>query len=600
VSDEKFTNKELLRGLADVVKFNPALSAVLIGLGLVTAVLEGIGLTFILPIIEIAQSSDPTAEADGIMYVFVVLYDLLNLPFTIESVVVGVTLVMGLRFGTLFLLKWQKEVLRNTYIRDLRRRGFKNAIDAGTAYYDTKGSDEVINAIITQTNYAGKVITKVIELVEKVFLALVFGTVALLLSPLLGLIAGVIFVVLTVVVQKGVETGTSVGDRVANANQEIQETVQSGTQGIRDVKMFGMADEIYANFSDSIDRFVNSRIAVHRNKAFINSLYQFSAAATLFGLIYLALTIDNLSVGTLGIFLFAMFRLGPIVSTVNQRAYAALTDLPHLIRTQRFVDGIRDQAESGTGEAPVPEQIEQVTFEDVSFGYEADSTVLQNVSFEMSGGDFVAFVGQSGAGKSTIASLLARLYEPDSGRILVNGTPISEFDIEEWREQIAIVRQNPFIFNETLRYNLTIGNREASQEEIKQACEIASVTEFIDGLPDGYDSIVGDDGVQLSGGQKQRVAIARALLKKDAEFLILDEATSDLDTNLEDKIQESLEETAREFTTFAIAHRLSTVRNADRIYTLEDGRITEFGDHEELLEKGGTYAQLYNSQAATG
>ncbi len=592
---DEFSRRDIVRGLIDVAKFNPLLSGILLCLGFVTAALEGIGLTFILPIIELVQADDPTAEADGLMLGFVTLYEMLGVSFTLETVIVGVTLVMGLRFSTLFLLKWFKEILRSTYIRDLRQRGFENALAAETAYYDEKGSDEVINAIITQTNYAGKVITKVIEFIEKGTLALMFGLIALYLSPVLGLIAAAVFVGLTIFVQSVVEQGTTVGGRVADANERIQESIQAGTQGIRDVKMFGMVDEVHTRFTDAIDDFVDSKVAVKKNKAAINSLYQFTAATTLFGLIYLALAVANLSLGALGVFLFAMFRLGPIVSKLNETAYGVLTDMPHLIRTQRFVDGLQNHAEPSGSEA-LAQRVESVQFDDVSFRYEDDDQVLSNVSFGIDRGEFVAFVGQSGAGKSTIAALLARLYEPDSGAITANGTPITEFSVADWRRKVAIVRQNPFIFNETLRYNLTIGNREASQAEIDRACELAMVSEFVDTLPNGYDSELGDDGVQLSGGQKQRVAIARALLKTDAEILILDEATSNLDTTLEDRIQESLEQTAREFTTLAIAHRLSTVRNADRIYTLEDGTITEAGGHEQLLDQNGKYAELYRSQ----
>jgi len=263
---DEFSRRDVLRGLVDVAKFNPLLSGVLLCLGFITAALEGIGLTFILPIIELVQADDPTAEADGLMLGFITLYELLGVSFTLETVIVGVTLVMGLRFGTLFLLKWFKEVLRTTYIRDLRQRGFENALAAETAYYDEKGSDEVINAIITQTNYAGEVITKVIEFIEKGTLALMFGLIALYFSPLLGLIAAIIFVGLTVFVQTVVEQGTAVGGRVADANERIQESIQAGTQGIRDVKMFGMAGELRSRFTTSVDDFVESRVALKRTR----------------------------------------------------------------------------------------------------------------------------------------------------------------------------------------------------------------------------------------------------------------------------------------------------------------------------------------------
>jgi subfamily B ATP-binding cassette protein MsbA len=188
------------------------------------------------------------------------------------------------------------------------------------------------------------------------------------------------------------------------------------------------------------------------------------------------------------------------------------------------------------------------------------------------------------------------MYEPTSGQVLANGTPISEMDIDEWRDHITVVRQNPYIFDDTLRYNLTIGNRDASKAELDRVCEIAKVDEFFDELPHGYETQLGDDGVRLSGGQKQRVALARALLE-DADLLILDEATSDLDSHLEREVQQAIENMDREYIIVTIAHRLSTVQNADQIYTVENGMISESGLHSELLNQEGKYAELYAVQS---
>ena len=170
-------------------------------------------------------------------------------------------------------------------------------------------------------------------------------------------------------------------------------------------------------------------------------------------------------------------------------------------------------------------------------------------------------------------------------------------DLVEWRDRLSMVKQDLFIFNDTLRYNLTLGNREVSDEELDRVCSTAKVDEFIHELPDGYDSLLGDDVVRLSGGQQQRVALARELLE-DADVLTLDEATSDLDSNLEKQVQQAIEETDRDYAIVTIAHRLSTVKNADRIYTVEEGRVTETGQHDELVEEGGKYAELYGIQAS--
>jgi subfamily B ATP-binding cassette protein MsbA len=192
--------------------------------------------------------------------------------------------------------------------------------------------------------------------------------------------------------------------------------------------------------------------------------------------------------------------------------------------------------------------------------------------------------------------LLGRLYEPDEGRIVADGTPIDRFAVDAWRSRVAVVPQKPHIFDETLRYNLTFGAADADDDRVERSCEVAQVTEFLDELPDGYDTVLGDDGVRLSGGQRQRVAIARALLR-DADVLVLDEATSDLDGGLEERVYEAITALDREYAVVVITHRLGTIADADRIHAIEDGRITETGGHRELLERDGTYADLYAARS---
>jgi ABC-type multidrug transport system fused ATPase/permease subunit len=238
-----------------------------------------------------------------------------------------------------------------------------------------------------------------------------------------------------------------------------------------------------------------------------------------------------------------------------------------------------------------------VRFEGVTFGYTAGRPVLSDVSFEIRPGEMVALVGPSGAGKSTVVKLLLRLYDPDSGRIAVDGRDLRRVTFASLRDQIALVLQDPYIFDGTVRENLRYGRLDATDAEIEAAARLANAHAFVTALPAGYDTDVGAKGVRLSGGQQQRLAIARALLR-DAPILVLDEATSSLDSESEALIQEALERLTARRTTLVIAHRLSTVRRADRILVLDEGRIVEAGAHEALIGRGGLYARLYERQFA--
>jgi len=596
MAETDLTTREKLRALWRVALFRPKLAVFIVLFSFFAALLEGIGLTFLIPIIEVAQApGDPAAEAEGLAAYFLLVYEFLGIPFTLGFIILGLAGVMTVRFTSSFLVAWLQISLKTQYIRHLQSEAFENALYTEVAYYDEHGSDDVLNAIVTQAEYAGKVIRDFVNTLEKVMLASMYLGLALVLSPSLTVITVIILGLLTVFIRGVIEPGYVVGDRVAEANEQVQRSVQAGVQGIRDVKLFTKEEPIYATFSEAIDQFERSSIRLGRNEAAVDKFYNLSAALVVFGLIYGALTFANLSLGALGVFLFAMFQLAPMVSSINNKWYKVEGRLPHLVRTQEFTERLAERREPRDEELPVPDQIREVEFQNVSFSYDDDERVLEDVSFNFTRGEFVAFVGPSGAGKSTIASLLARLYEPDSGRILANGRPIGEMNPRAWREKVAVVRQDPFIFNDTLRNNVTVGKEGADEAEVRRACEVARVTEFLGELPAGYETELGDNGVRLSGGQRQRVSLARALLK-DAQVLVLDEATSDLDSGIESDVQEAIETVGDDYAMLTIAHRLSTITGADRIYGVERGEIVEVGPHQDLLNNDGVYASLYTAQ----
>jgi subfamily B ATP-binding cassette protein MsbA len=598
VSDSGETTDGSLREKAaaihDAARFRPALGVVIVTLSLGAAMLEGVGLGFLLPIVEVARSPGPPSDATGVLGAFVRLYAALGLPFTLEYLIGGIAAVMTVRVGLGFLSTWLKSRLSLGYQRHLRRRLFEAITYGPVAYVDRTGSDALLNSMITETDRASVIVMAVFNGLEVLLRGLIYLLVAAALSPLLTLVALVGLGASTLSVRYVLEPAYTAGDLIATTNDRIQSIVQTSVQGTRDVRLFTMRERFTEQMRDVLDEYVEAGVRLRRNQAALNGLNTLANAFVVFGLVYAGFRFTGLSLAELGVFLFAVFRLSPILNNLNNQLYRVDGQLPHLLRVRRRCAELDATTAPDAGGGRSVESVDRVEFDDVSFAY-GDDPALDGVSFVVERGEKVAFVGPSGAGKSTIVALLARLRTPDGGRILADGTPIDEFDVESWRERLAVVRQHPFLFDGTLRENVTVGADDASRAAVERACEVAQVTEFVDDLPDGYDTDLGEDGVRLSGGQRQRVAIARALLK-DADVLVLDEATSELDSNIERAVYRGIQSLEGQYATVGIAHQLSTVNDADRIYTLVDGRVTEVGTHDQLLDREGTYADLYATQ----
>jgi subfamily B ATP-binding cassette protein MsbA len=591
-SDAETSTADKLEMIRRVLAFRPRFTLAIICFGAITALLEGIGFGFLIPIIEIAQSGQSPSQADGPLGLFVRAYQFVGIPMTLETITLGVMGVMMARYTASFVVAWLREKLRRSYAGHLRVRGFDAAIDARVDYFDRHGSDEILNAVITQTDAASKSIRILVNAFERFLLVVMYAAVALYFAPVLTVLAVFALGGSILLIRYGLEPAFVVGDRVAQINEDIQTSAQGGIQGIRAVKLFGTGETLKTKFNALIDRYIDAKVTLRRNEAAVSDFQQLMNAVVIFGLVYAVISFTPLALTEIAVFLFAIFRLGPMVSSISGSVYELEGYLPHVVRTERFIEELERSAEPAGGQ-PAPSRIESVKFDDVSFTY-GDEQVLRDISFDIERGEFAAFVGPSGAGKSTIISLLARLYEPDSGQITANETPIDQYELQSWRDRLAVVRQDPFLFDDTLRYNLTLGELDISESELHRVCDLAGVTEFFDELPAGYDSELGEDGVQLSGGQKQRVVLARALLR-EFEILILDEATSDLDTSIEAEVHNAIKTASIDATVVMVTHRLSTAESADRIYTVEDGEIAETGDHDELLDRDGTYAELYTA-----
>jgi ABC-type multidrug transport system fused ATPase/permease subunit len=382
-------------------------------------------------------------------------------------------------------------------------------------------------------------------------------------------------------------------DRLGDINSRLQDNLS----GIRVIQAFGQEIRELRNFRQASERYLDERVRAIRAWSIFFPLFYFTVAmggVAVLGFGARMAVNGTISLGTLVAFLsYITSFYNPVrrlteVDNVFQKAIAAGERIFELLDEE---PEICDQTEA----CDLARVEGHITFDHVDFHYGDGEGVLHDVTFHMEPGEVVALVGPSGAGKTSIANLVSRFYDPVAGRVLVDGQDLRQVKIDALRQHVAVVLQDTFLFNTTIRENLTYGQPDADEEAMVEAAKAAYAHEFITQLPKGYDTTIGERGVKLSGGQKQRLALARAILA-DPRILILDEATSSVDAEAEYLIQQALQEVLKGRTALVIAHRLSTIRDADKIIALESGHIREVGDHEELLSQSGLYRQLYQRQ----
>lgn len=505
-----------------------------------------------------------------------------------------------LNFGLLFAINYYGHIMSVGIENDMRRDLFGHIEQMSFRFFDNARTGQLLSRITSD----------IVEISELTFRGpndllvcsiSMLGTIVMMLymNPYLGGLISLLLLgktVHTVFINRKMKRAFR---RSREKAGEVSAQAEEALSGIRLVKAF-------ANEPLELERFMQkSDELLHVRKESFGILSYFSGSVNFFT------NATNLAVLICGgmmvagnklafsdfvaFFLYVNLFMKPVLrlmvfTEMYQRGMAGFHRFNEMMAQQAEITDAPDAVASGEIKG-------HITFENVTFGYLADKPVLKHFSLDIAPGEKVAFVGATGAGKTTLASLLLRFYEPTQGRVLLDGVDIKKYQQSFLRNHVGLVQQDVFLFSDSVAFNIKYGRVQADEAEVQQAAKLAAADEFICALPDGYATRVGERGVKLSGGQKQRIAIARAFLK-NPPVMVFDEATSALDTRTEKQIQKALDKLAQNRTTLIIAHRLSTISNADRIVVLHEGEIAEIGTHKELLQRNGIYKKLYELSEA--
>ena len=519
-------------------------------------------------------------------------------PDVMTWVPLAVILVFVVRTTAGFVSDYGMAWIGRTVIQDIRAEMFEKILLLPNTYFDNTSTGETISRFTFDVEQLATASTTAVTVLIKDSLILISLLVWMFyISPRLSVIFLLLAPILAITVVMISKRFKAISKHIQKSMGSITHVLEESVQAQRVVKIYG--GQTYEmdrfNINNKSNRQQNLKLTV--TSSLSTSLLQLIVGVALAGIIYMAIqegVKSDMSAGTFIAFMTAMMMLfAPMkrltsVNAIIQKGIAAAESVFTFLDNNSETDTGVYEAETVKGE---------LTFKDLSFSYStnSDKQVLKNINLHIKPGETVAFVGRSGSGKSTLVNLIPRLYDGYQGDVLLDGVSIEQYKVYNLRKHIAYVGQEIVLFNDTIEHNISYGGTKVSLDEVNEAARSAHAYEFIERLPHGMQSLAGEKGVLLSGGQRQRLAIARALLK-NAPVLIMDEATSALDTESERAIQSALEILTQNRTTLIVAHRLSTIENADKIVVMDKGCIVEVGTHQELLQKNGAYSVLHNVQ----
>lgn len=566
---------------------------------LLAAVFEGFGIGFILSFLQGLTNPNAEPVQTGIDWFDVwILGVKAPVAERLYRICALTLLTTWLRSGFSYLAQVYSQRTQHHLAYRLRKRIYEQLQALRLSYFTKTSSGALVSSLTNESSQVMQAFGVISTLIIRGSTLLVYVVSMLLLSWQLTIISVMLFSLVSAGISTLLGRIREVSFEKTNAFKHYTSVSLEFINGIRTVQAFAAQDFERRRFNEAIGQNLKAAIKSISAMALVEPISEGVSTTMLIGLLILAFTLliqnGKLQSAELLTFLFVLLRLAPNVRYIDlaraqfNNFQGSLSNISDLLRTDD-----KPYLENGTVQFSGLKRT--IEFVSVDFGYDPGELVLHHISLTIEQGKMTALVGASGAGKSTLADLIPRFYDPTQGKILIDGVDLREFDINSVRRRLAVVSQDTFIFNTSVRNNIAYALEEVDEAAIREAARLANALEFIEDMPEGFETQLGDRGVRLSGGQRQRIAIARALLR-NPEILILDEATSALDSVSERLIQESLEKLSVGRTVIAIAHRLSTIVRADKVVVLEQGHLVEQGTYEELLQQRGKLWQYHQMQ----
>ncbi len=556
---------------------HPRLTLSVVILGVVCGILEGAAIVLLLPLLQVAGVAAGNSSAFKMV---TSIFDFFGLTTKLEVVLPLVFVIAGLVAFLQRTYQWLTAKLEIELVAQLRRDLFDGALASKWPFFLRHDNGQLTNLIYKETERVGLTVNLITLVFSLVLIVTGYLAWCMKIDPVLTAGALGCGSVLMLLLKSRVRQGYGSGVALAKINENILGFLGEALHSSKFLKASGAESWAGRRFSGFVSLFAAETLKVRTNSAMIRAIAEPLAVGFLCLVVYFSVTKFGVQGAELLVLLFIFMRTLPRIKEMQVYWNEFLLNLPAFDGVMDLLNDAQESKEHFVGEN-VSETFREVKFENVNFHYHPNEQILKNVNFNFKRGEVVGFAGTSGSGKSTIVDLLIGLIQPSSGAIIIDGWDLKDINLRSWRQKIAYVPQETFLYNDSIGNNIRSFEVESTHHEVVLASQKAYVEEFIRTRPAGFDSIVGDRGNQLSGGQRQRIALARAFLRKP-ELLILDEATSSLDSESEKFIQAAIEELKGKTTIIVIAHRLNTLKICDRILVLEKGKIVEQGDWGEL------------------